>query len=223
MLPALKKYVDADESNTGVEIDGVITKLPVPRSKSFVVIKEAVKDLRLEARLWFFRSLFSEVLEYLTKLNCEQPVAFFLYGELLQIMKNFLRRISIFIWASFVLLVFASYVRTVPPEMSEGAQKALASLPKADREKLLQLRKAIALLPDEDKEKVRQTIVAMRSMAQRQGAGFEFSFELDLSGVVVFLLLVALAIPAAIGAAALGLGYVFIFLPLSYLFSILGL
>ncbi|CAG0890165.1 unnamed protein product [Cyprideis torosa] len=93
MLPALKKYVDIVESNTGVEIDGVITKLSVPRSKSFIVIKEAVKNPRLEPRLWFFRSLFSEVLEYLTKFQCGQQVDFFMYGELLQIMKNFPRRI----------------------------------------------------------------------------------------------------------------------------------
>ncbi|CAG0880383.1 unnamed protein product [Cyprideis torosa] len=39
-----RALVDAVESNTGMEIDGVITKLSVPMSKFFIVIKEAVKD-----------------------------------------------------------------------------------------------------------------------------------------------------------------------------------
>ena len=93
LLDSLKKYVDAVESKHFVEIDGTPSKLTVPKNNSFKIVQKAVQDPLLEARLWFFRSCSSEVLDFLTKFQCDQPVSIFLYGELQSIFKNFLRRI----------------------------------------------------------------------------------------------------------------------------------
>lgn len=93
LLDALRKYANAVASKGQVEIEGSLTKLITPKSKSFGILQQSLKDPRLEARLWFFRSLSAEVLDFLKKFQCEQPVAFFLHSELVLVMKNLLRRI----------------------------------------------------------------------------------------------------------------------------------
>ena len=82
LLQPLKQYVDAVKAK----------KCTDPKTKSYSIVSEAVKDTLIQAKLAFFKSVDNQLQPFLTSYQTEIPMISFMYNDLNNLLESMMEQ-----------------------------------------------------------------------------------------------------------------------------------